>query len=131
MSHRESHASPGESRGHAPDPGGSLMPLLNALTRLARYGSELLALEARTLQRAAGHMVRLQAAACLCLASAWLMLNAGLVVMASAHLQVEPWLALIAASIVNALLAVVLYARQQHHRRELARSSLLSALMRL
>ncbi len=113
-------ASAGASRGA--DASAAL--LLGALGRTLRYGGELALLEVRAARRTSAVIARLMVLAWLCVLTAWLALNAGLVVLLRDHYDIGLGWVLLAAALVNAGLAALFMWLASSRWNELRRSPL-------
>lgn len=113
-------ASAGASRGA--DASAAL--LLGALGRTLRYGGELALLEVRAARRTSARIARLMVLAWLCVLTAWLALNAGLVMLLRDYFGFAVGWVLIGAASVNAILAGICMWLASNRWNELRRSPL-------
>jgi hypothetical protein len=99
----------------SPDPGAAALLLLSAMGRVVRHGSEVVLLEMRAAKQASGRIVKLLAGATLLLITAWFILNAAVIWIGIAHLEIHATIMLLAVGGVNLVLALVmlLVARRQ------------------
>lgn len=118
----ESHdgASAGASRGA--DASAAL--LLGALGRMLRYAGELALLEVRAARRASAVIARLMVLAWLCVLTAWLALNAGLVMLLRDYFGFATGWVLLGAAVINAVLAALFIWLASSRWKELGRSPL-------
>ncbi|MCC5868365.1 MAG: hypothetical protein JJU27_07610 [Gammaproteobacteria bacterium] len=79
--------------------------LLGALGRALRYGGELALLEVRAARRSSALIARFMVLAWLCVLTAWLALNAGLVMLLRDYFGFATGWVLLGAALVNVLLA--------------------------
>lgn len=108
----------------------SVALLLAAMGRVARYGGALVALEARALKQGARRVAMFHKAAWICALTAWLALNAALASLAHTRFAIDPGIALLLITGLNAVLAGLAHWLRATHFRDLTRSPLLGFLER-
>jgi hypothetical protein len=82
--------------------------LLSAMGRVVRHGSEVVLLEVRAARQASGRIVKLLAGATLLLITAWFILNAAVIWIGIAHLEIHATIMLLAVGGVNLVLALIM-----------------------
>lgn len=108
----------------------SVTLLLAAMGRVARFGGELVALEARAVSQGARRVAKFHTATWMCALTAWLALNAALASLAYTRLAVEPGVALLLVAALNLALAGLMHKLRARHLREMTRLPLLGFLER-
>lgn len=108
----------------------SVTLLLAAMGRVARFGGELVALEARAVRQGARRVAKFHTATWMCALTAWLALNAALVSLAYTRLAIDPGLALLLATALNLGLAGLMHRLRRRQLREMTRLPLLGFLDR-
>jgi hypothetical protein len=108
----------------------SVALLLAAMGRVARFGGELVALEARAIRQGARRVAKFHTAAWMCALTAWLALNAALVSLAYTRLAIDPGIALLLVTAINFALAGLMHRLRRSHLREMTRLPLLGFLER-
>jgi hypothetical protein len=108
----------------------SVALLLAAIGRVARYGGELVALEALAVRQGARRVAKFHTATWMCALTAWFALNAALASLAYTRLALDPGLALLLLAALNLALAGLMHRLRTRHLREMTRLPLLGFLAR-